>query len=234
MEKISINNGKQYDIKSILPVSPGVLQITFAGQVPDAWGDIYLYTEGDELATVLYGYDTLLDVNAQVVQVSCDGNAHSMELPSADPQTPYYKKLEQQISDMQAQNYSMRKAMTFAAVTFTDEQAAQVPELYDIWNGNGVQYEVGVRVNYNRTMYKVLQNHTSQPDWAPDAAPSLFAEVLVPEPEAGPVGWEQPGSTNPYMKGDKVIHNGKTWESQVDNNVWEPGAVGTETLWKEV
>lgn len=23
--------------------------------------------------------------------------------------------------------------------------------------------------------------------------------------------WEQPDSTNPYMAGDKVAHNGKTW-----------------------
>ena len=30
------------------------------------------------------------------------------------------------------------------------------------------------------------------------------------------------------------MHNGKTWESLVDNNVWEPGAVGTESLWKEI
>ena len=33
---------------------------------------------------------------------------------------------------------------------------------------------------------------------------------------------------------DKVMHNGKKWESLVDNNVWEPGATGTESLWKEV
>ena len=36
------------------------------------------------------------------------------------------------------------------------------------------------------------------------------------------------------MTGDRVKHNGKTWESLVDNNVWEPGAQGTEALWKVV
>ena len=46
--------------------------------------------------------------------------------------------------------------------------------------------------------------------------------------------WEQPDSTNPYMKGDKVTHNGKTWVSLIDNNVWEPGATGTAALWQEV
>ena len=40
----------------------------------------------------------------------------------------------------------------------------------------------------------------------------------------------QPDSTNPYAKGDKVTHNGKTWQSTTDNNVWEPGVYG----WEEV
>lgn len=31
-------------------------------------------------------------------------------------------------------------------------------------------------------------------------------------------------------KGDKVMHNGKTWQSTTDNNVWEPGVYG----WEEV
>ena len=34
--------------------------------------------------------------------------------------------------------------------------------------------------------------------------------------------------TNPYKKGDKVTHNGSTWVSTVDNNVWEPGVYGWE------
>ena len=44
------------------------------------------------------------------------------------------------------------------------------------------------------------------------------------------LGREQAASTNPYQKGDKVTHNGKTWESTADNNVWEPGVYG----WTEV
>ncbi|WP_270217645.1 carbohydrate-binding protein [Dorea longicatena] len=39
-----------------------------------------------------------------------------------------------------------------------------------------------------------------------------------------------PDSTNPYAKGDKVTHNGKTWISTADGNVWEPGVYG----WEEV
>lgn len=37
-------------------------------------------------------------------------------------------------------------------------------------------------------------------------------------------------STNPYNKGDKIKHNGKTLESEIGTNVLEPGIYG----WKEI
>ena len=106
----------------------------------------------------------------------------------------------------------------------TDEQALTVQALYPAWR-SGVSYTAGQRVLYNAVLYKVLQAHTSQTGWEPENAPSLWANVLTPDPEVVPE-WEQPDSTNPYMTGDKVTHNGKTWVSDVDNNVWEPGVYG--------
>ena len=109
----------------------------------------------------------------------------------------------------------------------TDEQALSVPVLYPAWR-SGVEYVTGQRVLRGGVLYKVLQDHTSQDDWTPDVAPSLFARVLIPDATAIPE-WEQPDSTNPYMSGDKVSHNGSTWVSTIDNNVWEPGVYGWET-----
>ena len=108
----------------------------------------------------------------------------------------------------------------------TDEQALSVPVLYPAWR-SGVDYVTGQRVLHGGVLYKALQDHTSQDDWTPDAAPSLFAKVLIPDAATIPE-WEQPDSTNPYSKGDKVTHNGKTWKSYIDNNVWEPGVYGWE------
>lgn len=106
----------------------------------------------------------------------------------------------------------------------TDEQALSAPVLYPAWRP-GVAYVTGQRVLHNGVLYKVLQDHTSQDDWTPDAASSLFAQVLIPGENVIPE-WVQPDSTNPYAKGDKVTHNGKTWVSDYDNNVWEPGVFG--------
>lgn len=105
-----------------------------------------------------------------------------------------------------------------------DAQALEVQFLYPEWK-SGKDYAAGYRVNYNDILYKCLQEHTSQDNWTPDTAPSLWTKVLIPDPNVIPE-WEQPDSTNPYMAGDKVTHNGKTWESGIDNNVWEPGVYG--------
>lgn len=126
----------------------------------------------------------------------------------------------------------MRKLLEGQTDAMTDEKILNYPDFVEKWK-SGKVYSVGKRLEHNGTIYKVLQDHTSQDCWTPDAAPSLFAKVLIPDANVIPE-WEQPDSTNPYMAGDKVTHNGKTWESLVDNNVWEPGAVGTGSLWKEV
>lgn len=105
-----------------------------------------------------------------------------------------------------------------------DEQAIDAAAVYPTWR-EGVAYVAGERVRYNEILYKVLQDHTSQTTWTPESAPSLFAKVLISDPETIPE-WTQPDSTNPYQTGDKVTHNGATWISTIDNNVWEPGAYG--------
>ena len=109
-----------------------------------------------------------------------------------------------------------------------DDTALDYAELFPSWKED-IAYEVGVRVRYNDILYKCLQAHTSQSTWNPEDAASLWARVLIPDPETIPE-WIQPDSTNPYMTGDKATHNGKTWVSNIDNNVWEPGVYG----WDEV
>ena len=104
----------------------------------------------------------------------------------------------------------------------TDEQALTVADYYRIWTTD-VTYKEGQYVRYNGVLYKVLQEHTSQSDWTPIGAPSLFAEVLIGDPEGDEVPeWAQPDSTNAYKQGDVVMHNSITWKSLVDDNVWEP------------
>lgn len=127
-----------------------------------------------------------------------------------------------------AEAKKLRPLIEEAVQSLSDTKALEAVTLYPRW-AIGIGYEVGVRVQYEGILYTVLANHTSQADWTPATAPSLFAKVLIPDENVIPE-WEQPESTNPYMTGDKVTHNGKTWVSDIDNNVWEPGVYG----WTEV
>ena len=110
-----------------------------------------------------------------------------------------------------------------------DSTALRMVEFYPEW-ASGTAYTVGYKVQYKGTLFKVLQDHTSQGGWEPNNAPSLWAEVLAGQDGTAIGEWVQPDSTNPYMRGDKVNYKGKLYESEVDNNVWEPGVYG----WVEI
>ena len=116
----------------------------------------------------------------------------------------------------------IRAEMEKHAVTLPDETALEVPEMFPMWEPRA--YETGERVRYGGELYKCVQAHPQNETYTPDAAVSLWAKVIndgIPE-------WVQPDSTNPYMKGDKVTHNGSTWVSTIDYNVFEPGVYGWE------
>lgn len=123
---------------------------------------------------------------------------------------------------------NLRKAIELGSQSLPDDTALEASALFPSW-ASGAVYAADQRVRYGGVLYRCLQGHTSQSGWMPAAAPSLWAKVLIPDADMIPA-WEQPGSTNPYMQGDKVTHNGKTWVSTLDNNVWAPGVFG----WDEV
>ena len=139
-----------------------------------------------------------------------------------------------EFSEAEIQNQEAQKAMEMLNMDFQtqvqtlpDEQALLVPSVFPLWQVE-VSYEVGFKVRHKDILYKVLQAHTSQADWTPDVAVSLFAKVLtepVVDPETGEIDipeWVQPDSTNAYMTGDKVMYEGVVYESTIDNNIWSP------------
>lgn len=130
---------------------------------------------------------------------------------------------------------AIMKQAEISCGTNTDEQALSVQILYPNWADleDGTELLVGQRVNYKNVLYNVILYHKKQSTYNPVDAPSLFAKVLIPDANVIP-DWEQPSSTNPYNTGDKVSHNEKIWISLIDGNVWEPGTLGTEAMWKEV
>ena len=120
----------------------------------------------------------------------------------------------------------MRAFLEALANFLEDDEALDAVELFQVWSGEG-KYQTGVRVQHEGVLYRCLQEHQAQPGWNPVDAPSLWARVLIENPNVAPA-WVQPDSTNPYGKGDRVCHLGKNWVSLCDNNIWEPGVYGWE------
>ena len=125
----------------------------------------------------------------------------------------------------------LRPYIEKAAISLSDEDALEAVNLFPNWNGEGIAYKKDERVKFEGNLYRCLQAHTSQTAWTPTTAASLWAKVLIPDENVIPE-WEQPDSTNPYMKGDKVMFNNKAYESLIDNNIWSPAAY--HAGWKEI
>lgn len=120
---------------------------------------------------------------------------------------------------------ALRPIIERLATALEDEQALDAVELFPAWKTE-VAYAIDDRVRYEGVLYKVLQAHTSQENWTPDTAVSLYVRVLIPDPQVIPV-WEQPSAGNAYMTGDKVYFptaEDDIYESTIDNNVWSPVA----------
>lgn len=116
----------------------------------------------------------------------------------------------------------LRAYIEKAALSLTDEDALDAVELYPAWRTD-TAYTVDERIRYGATLYRCVQSHTSQADWAPDDTPALWTVVSLDEwPE-----WVQPtGAQDAYGFGAKTSHKGDHWTSDYDNNTWEPGVFG--------
>ena len=125
-----------------------------------------------------------------------------------------------------------RRALQLFAASITDESTMmEIADVYPKWSGKSKSYKAGnilaygVNADGETQLYTVLLDHTSQADWTPDTATSLYKPVGFTA--EGVSIWTQPlGATDAYNAGDVVEHNGQQWVSDVDGNVWEPGVYG--------
>ncbi|WP_304729916.1 carbohydrate-binding protein [Dubosiella newyorkensis] len=104
--------------------------------------------------------------------------------------------------------------------TATDEQALVMRPLYPMWQVDQV-YKKGAYLQYGGKLYRVLQDHTSQADWTPDKAVSLYVNVADPQDPYPP--FKKPtGAHDAYSKGDGITFEEKHYRSKIDGNVYSP------------
>ena len=126
------------------------------------------------------------------------------------------------------QAQAIREAMDLAGANLTEEQALACVRLYRPYE-TGKAYTAGEYLTYgvngvgDPQLYKVVQAHTSQSDWAPDATPALYDAIGLDD--SGYPVWAQPtGAHDAYNKGDIVNYNGALYKSLINGNVYSPDA----------
>lgn len=121
-----------------------------------------------------------------------------------------------------------RKALQMFAASLSDDKAMEIASVFDPWVV-GKTYNVGEFVTYgvngvgDPQLYKVVQAHTSQADWTPDATPSLYDAIGLDN--SGYPVWSQPsGAHDAYNEGDIVNYNGVLYKSVIPGNTYSPEA----------
>lgn len=131
-------------------------------------------------------------------------------------------KAQEKITSLQLDKETLQAELDQLIATFKPWTAEE-----SVVKGDIRQYENG--------LYEVIQDHTTQADWQPNVAASLWRVYTPNETLQGTEiipDFVQPVSTNPYMTGDKVVFEGKVYESTIDNNVWSP--IEHPQGWQEV
>lgn len=119
-----------------------------------------------------------------------------------------------------------RRALQKFAASLSDDDAMEIACVYDEWK-TGKAYAVGEFIRYgvngvgDPQLYKVVQAHTSQADWTPDATASLYTAIGLDD--SGYPIWSKPtGAHDAYNTGDVVDYNGTLYKSLIDGNVYSP------------
>ena len=196
---------------STFPIPDGYAIIPDNMPIPDTFPFVDITVEGD-------GPPVVTGMTAGVVPPSPPE-------PEPDPS---------EIEVLRAEVASLSVATSIAFVTLAeagsidDATAGEHADMFSPWEPD-ISYGIGNIRRYDDQLYKCIQAHTSQADWTPDTAVSLWTKIADPADEWPE--WSQPvGAHDAYNAGDKVSHNGEHWISTVDGNVWTPGVYGWELV----
>jgi hypothetical protein len=109
----------------------------------------------------------------------------------------------------------------------TPQEITEMAGMYPPWQEGESVATDDLRA-FDGMLWRVVQGHTTQADWTPDVARSLWVRTVAPDviPE-----WVQPlGAHDAWPLGAVVTYEGALYESLVVANVWVPGS--DPALWK--
>lgn len=187
---------------------------------------------------ILFAKDCVVDISDGILcsfqQLSNLAKSYGIDYSSDDEQDPQEvldkvlekKKLLEENPPLTVSD-TVLKAASFAALSFTDEQALEVPDLYPVYEVDHA-YKKDERFTYNGRLFKVNQAHTSAAQWVPGETGTESLYTCLEMAGDGYLVWTQPtGAHNAYNTGDIVHYPTKDdplYKSLIDGNSWSPDA----------
>lgn len=187
----------------------------------DTNGNITRYSNIPGTGVSVIQDNPIIDMSKLIGYKIVVGDGNKKHLVFDEEKYNNYLKEENEKAEIEKANNQLNELVKDKLLpNLSDEVAYTIRMLYPEFE-IGIVYKVGERIMYEGKFYKVILEHTSQADWTPDVAVSLFAEISDPSIEYP--DFIQPTSTETaYMKDDKITFNGAKYISLVDYNVYSP------------
>lgn len=146
-----------------------------------------------------------------------------------DPPQPTEEELAAEEGRERARQLDAAVPMLLSAVaeSMDDDELASVALALPEW-GPGVKRKRGAACRHGGVAYRVVANVSKNNDAEPGTPEGADYYAPVDVGPSGVQAWEPDA---PYMKGERVEHGGRVWESLKNNNREEPG---TGDRWAEV
>lgn len=147
--------------------------------------------------------------------------------------TELLERVENVVAKQDEQDNKIGKILIYSSMS--EEDKSNLVKDIEVWTV-GESLEVGDLRRVGNIAYEAIQPHTTQEDWRPEITPALYKIYIPSETEEGEEvipEWVQPtGGHDAYNTGDKVIFEGKVYESLINGNAHSPAA--NPVGWKEI
>lgn len=213
------------------------------GGIPEYWNGTegYQYSTPDKIKedgwrdVVMPKYNSATEKLGELFYSKADDYVTYEVVPRTQQEIETEILAQAEEANKQAIDGYMKSLALAQAQGMSDEDALPNADLFPLWTENiAVEADAKYRFwNAEHTeiwLWKCVQGHTTQAGWEPYNVPALWVRVGE---EGQILKWVQPtGSHDAYQKGDKVYWQepADVWQSDVDNNVWEPGVYGWTKL----
>lgn len=191
--------------------------------------NLTLYTDEGDAVSVIKGYTiSTIDIDEinNVITLIMTRKLSDTTIDSIHALEDNFELISNKIKSIGITTSSIHTAFSpvLMRANLTDEEALNFASLYPVWQ-IGYDYKQGWIIQYDDSLYRIGQDHTSQEQWIPGeiGTEALYSKIEITE-EGYEVWQEWDGVSGSYANGQIVKDptDEQLYQSLIDNNVWGP------------